>query len=55
MTQTRVTPAGARSLAQTRKRKEAYLAKRLRRLGPDRLAVLEEAAAILDQLVEGES
>src|SRR6266545_3805624 len=40
----RVTPAGARSLAQ-----------RLRRLEPDRLAVLEEAAAILDQLVEGES
>jgi DNA-binding MarR family transcriptional regulator len=51
----RVTPAGARSLAQTRRRKEAYLAKRLRRLEPDRLAVLEEAAAILDQLVEGES
>jgi DNA-binding MarR family transcriptional regulator len=51
----RVTPAGAKSLAQTRKRKEAYLAKRLRRLEPDRLAVLEEAAAILDQLVEGES
>jgi len=51
----RVTPAGAKSLAQTRKRKEAYLAKRLHRLEPDRLAVLEEAAAILDQLVEGES
>jgi DNA-binding MarR family transcriptional regulator len=51
----RVTPGGARSLAQTRKRKEAYLAKRLRRLEPERLAVLEEAAAILDQLVEGES
>jgi DNA-binding MarR family transcriptional regulator len=51
----RVTPAGARSLGQTRKRKEAYLAKRLRRLEPERLAVLEEAAAILDQLVEGES
>jgi DNA-binding MarR family transcriptional regulator len=51
----RVTPAGARSLAQTRKRKEAYLARRLRRLEPERLAVLEEAAAILDQLVEGES
>jgi DNA-binding MarR family transcriptional regulator len=50
----RVTPAGARSLAQTRKRKEAYLARRLRRLEPERLAVLEEAAAILDQLVEGE-
>jgi DNA-binding MarR family transcriptional regulator len=50
----RVTPAGARSLAQTRKRKEAYLAKRLHRLEPDRLAVLEEAAAILDELVEGE-
>jgi DNA-binding MarR family transcriptional regulator len=51
----RVNPAGARSLAQTRKRKEAYLAKRLRRLDSDRLAVLEEAAAILDELVEGES
>jgi DNA-binding MarR family transcriptional regulator len=51
----RVTPAGAKSLAQTRKRKEAYLAKRLARLDAGRLAVLEEAAAILDELVEGES
>jgi DNA-binding MarR family transcriptional regulator len=50
----RVTPAGAKLLAQSRKRKEAYLAKRLRELEPERLAIVEEAAAILDQLVEGE-
>jgi DNA-binding MarR family transcriptional regulator len=50
----RVSPAGARFLAQTRRRKEAFLAKRLRQLDPSRLAVLEEAADILDMLVEGE-
>ena len=49
----RATPEGAKLLARTRRRKEAYLAKRLRDLEPDRLAVLEEAADILEQLVEG--
>jgi len=51
----RVSPAGAKFLAQARRRKDAFLAKRLRQLDPSRLAVLEEAADILDALVEGES
>ncbi len=51
----RVTPDGARFLATTRKRKEAYLARRLRGLEPDRLAMLDAAADILEDLVGGES
>jgi DNA-binding MarR family transcriptional regulator len=51
----RVTPEGVKLLATTRKRKEAYLARRLRALEPDRLAVLHEAADILEHLVGGES
>ena len=51
----RVTPEGVKLLATTRKRKEAYLARRLRALEPERLAVLNEAADILEQLVGGES
>ncbi len=51
----RVTREGAKFLATTRKRKEAYLARRLRGLAPDRLAVLDEAADILEDLVGGES
>ena len=51
----RITPEGVRLLATARKRKEAYLARRLRALEPERLAVLNEAADILDQLVGGES
>jgi DNA-binding MarR family transcriptional regulator len=48
----RATPAGARLIARSRSRKDAYLARRLRRLGPRELAVLEEAAGILERLVE---
>ncbi len=51
----RPTPAGVRLLQQSRKRKEAFLAKRLRRLDARELAVIEEAANILDRLVEGEA
>lgn len=49
----RVTTEGAKLLQGTRRRKEAYLAKRLRELGPAEMAVLEEAASILEELVEG--
>lgn len=48
----RVTPRGARLLARARSRKDAYLARRLRSLDPRELAVLEEAAGILERLVE---
>jgi DNA-binding MarR family transcriptional regulator len=47
----RATPSGARLIARSRSRKDAYLARRLRRLEPQELAVLEEAAGILERLV----
>ena len=50
----RATPEGARLLQRSRKRKEAYLAKRMRSLEPRQLAVLEEATEILEQIVEGD-
>ncbi|MFB3738825.1 MAG: MarR family winged helix-turn-helix transcriptional regulator [Candidatus Velamenicoccus archaeovorus] len=49
----RVTPEGAKVLQRSRRRKEVYLAKRLRALEPAKVAVLEEAAGILEELVEG--
>lgn len=49
----RVTPAGARLLERSRSRKDEYLARRLRGLEPEELAVLERAAAILERLVAG--
>jgi DNA-binding MarR family transcriptional regulator len=49
------TPEGTRSLARSRRRKEAFLARRLRDLGPDELRLLERAASILERLVEGSS
>ncbi|HXF74358.1 MAG TPA: MarR family transcriptional regulator [Actinomycetota bacterium] len=48
----RATPAGARLIARSRSRKDAYLARRLRHLEPHELAVLEAAAGILERLVE---
>jgi DNA-binding MarR family transcriptional regulator len=49
----RVTPEGTKLLQRSRRRKEAYLAKRLRELEPEQVAVLDRAAAILEELVEG--
>lgn len=46
-----VTPAGQRVLERSRTRRNAYLAKRLRRLTSDELKTLDEAAAILLRLV----
>ena len=51
----RLTPEGARFLARGRTRKEAFLAKRLGRIEPERLAVLEQAVDLLEQLVDGEA
>jgi len=47
-----ITPAGRRVLAQVRKRHTAYLARRMRRLTPDELEILEQATHILDRLNE---
>jgi DNA-binding MarR family transcriptional regulator len=47
----RVTPAGARLLRRSRKRKDEYLAKRLRALSPREIEVLDEAAGILERLM----
>ena len=48
----RLTPAGAKLLDRSRRRKEAYLAKALGRLEPREVAVLEDAAVILERLTE---
>lgn len=49
----RATREGAKLLQRSRKRKEAYLARRLRGLDPSELVVLGEAADILERLVAG--
>jgi DNA-binding MarR family transcriptional regulator len=51
----RVTPEGTKLLQRSRRRKEAYLAKRMRSLEPTELSALEEAASILERLTEGTS
>ncbi|HZD80443.1 MAG TPA: MarR family transcriptional regulator [Actinomycetota bacterium] len=48
-----VTPEGRKLLQRSRRRKEAFLAKRLRELEPAEIEVLEHAAGILEELVEG--
>jgi DNA-binding MarR family transcriptional regulator len=50
----RATREGVKLLQRSRKRKEAYLAKRMRSLEPRQLAVLQEATEILEQIVEGD-
>ena len=47
-------PRGLELLRRLRKRRTAYLARRLRELDPDEVAALERAAQILERLVEGE-
>jgi DNA-binding MarR family transcriptional regulator len=49
----RVTPEGAKLLQRSRRRKEEYLSRQLRRLEAGELVVLEEAAEILARLVGG--
>lgn len=49
-----VTPEGAKLLQRSRGRNDAYLVKRMRALAPRELAVLEEAAGILERLTEGQ-
>jgi DNA-binding MarR family transcriptional regulator len=45
-----VSPAGAALLREDRRRREAWLAQRLRDLDPEDRAVLRKAAAVLDRL-----
>jgi len=47
-----VTGEGRALLARMRRRKDAYLAERLKRLDPSERATLAEAAAILERLLE---
>lgn len=49
-----VNAAGRERLRRLRRRKNAYLARRLRRLPEEDLATLERAAAILDRMREGD-
>jgi DNA-binding MarR family transcriptional regulator len=49
-----LTPAGERLLNRSRTERTAWLARRLRRLSPDELRTLEEAAEILERLEESE-
>jgi DNA-binding MarR family transcriptional regulator len=48
------TAAGRALLARSRSRKDAYLARRLATLSPAELAVLGQAAAVLERLLEEE-
>lgn len=46
----RISPAGSALLREDRRRRDAWLAQRLRDLAPADLAVLRDAAAVLDRL-----
>jgi len=49
-----VNDAGRERLARLRRRKSAYLARRLRKLDPEEVATLARAAALLDRMREDE-
>jgi DNA-binding MarR family transcriptional regulator len=49
-----ISAAGRRSLRRLRQRKNAYLARRLRELPPDDVAVLARAADVLETILESE-
>jgi DNA-binding MarR family transcriptional regulator len=49
-----VNDAGRERLARLRRRKSAYLARRLRKLDPDEVETLARAAALLDRMREDE-
>ena len=48
----RLTPEGRRIVQTARRRHDAFLAARIKRLPPEDLATLERAAALLEGLVE---
>ena len=49
-----ITPEGRERLRRLRRRKNAYLARRMRGLGRDEVESLERAAEILERLLEGD-
>jgi DNA-binding MarR family transcriptional regulator len=53
-TRVRVTREGAALLRRSRTRRNAYLARRLRKLDPDDLAALERATVVLESLLGDE-
>lgn len=52
VTWVQATPAGRKVLQRVRTRHNAYLAKRMKRLSPQELATLEDAARIMERLTE---
>jgi DNA-binding MarR family transcriptional regulator len=52
VTWVQISPVGRKLLQSTRRRKDGYLARRIKLLTPDEQATLERAAVILDQLAE---
>jgi DNA-binding MarR family transcriptional regulator len=50
-----ISPRGRDLLKRLRKRKNAYLSRRLRELDPDDVEVLERAAEVLERMLEEES
>jgi hypothetical protein len=49
-----ITREGSELLRRIRTRKNAYLARRLSKLGPDDLAALERSADVLEHILEDE-
>jgi DNA-binding MarR family transcriptional regulator len=49
------TPAGRGLAARMRKRKNAYLAQRIRDLPPEDMAALERTVEVLEHLLDGEA
>lgn len=49
-----ISPSGRKLLQRTRRRKDEYLAKRIRDLSIEDQTTLEDAAEILDRLTEGD-
>ena len=52
VTWVQISPSGRKLLQSTRRRKDGYLAKRIKHLSPDDQETLERAAEILDRLAE---
>jgi DNA-binding MarR family transcriptional regulator len=50
----RITPTGRKLLQRSRRRTDEFLAKRVKKLTPDERELLEEAAALLGKLAEGD-
>jgi len=49
-----ITPAGRKLLLRSRRRTDEFLAKRVKKLSPEDRRILDQAAALLEQLAEGD-